>query len=270
MKTPITYLHGYDEKEQERLVKQALHLESYVYRGVDFSKCKKIIEVGSGVGAQTEILLKRFPHLQIDCVDLSEDQIAVAKKRLAGFIKSKQVRITHANAAHLPFRSETYDGAFICWFLEHAPDPVMILEEVKRVLASGGSVYCTEVFNQSFYLWPRCTSVKKYFEQYNRLQIELKGDPDIGPKIPTYLRDAGFHHIHSHARTLLYDKRHLRKRNETLKLWEELILSGSQGLLKKKKIKKEMIEKVHLEMKKVQDNPNSIFSYTFYQSIGQH
>lgn len=269
MKT-TTYLHGYDTHEQVRLIKQAQLLENYVFRGVDFSKCKKIIEVGSGVGAQTEILLKRFPHLQIDCVDLSEKQIEFAKQRLNPFIKSKQVKIIKANAAHLPMKAQSYDGAFICWFLEHVIDPTMILEEVKRVLKFGGSVYCSEVFNQSFFISPSSKIITKYFEEYNDLQKKIKGDPDIGPKVATFLRDVGFHDIQTHARTLHYDKRHAKRRTEVLIYWKELLLSGAPALIKSKKLTKSKVALLEVEIDKLINNPNSIFSYTFIQTVGKN
>ena len=66
------YLHGFDKKEQNRLVHQAQFLEEYVYDGVDLENDSKLLEVGCGVGAQTKILLKRFPDLKIHGVDISQ------------------------------------------------------------------------------------------------------------------------------------------------------------------------------------------------------
>ena len=72
----------FEKKEQERLAQQAKFLEPYVYEGIDLEFKKTLLEVGCGVGAQTEILLRRFPDLHIDGVDLSESQLSIAQKVL--------------------------------------------------------------------------------------------------------------------------------------------------------------------------------------------
>ncbi|MFZ9189301.1 MAG: class I SAM-dependent methyltransferase, partial [Algoriphagus sp.] len=79
------YVHGFDPVEQLRLKEQADFLAPMVFKEVDFSGCTHLLEVGSGVGAQTRILLERFPKLQITCVDASAVQLAQAKINLALF-----------------------------------------------------------------------------------------------------------------------------------------------------------------------------------------
>ena len=77
------YIHGYSPEEQDRLRRQAEFMEYTVYQDVNLSQASRLLEVGSGVGAQTEILLRRFPRLKIDCLDLNKDQLETARKSLA-------------------------------------------------------------------------------------------------------------------------------------------------------------------------------------------
>jgi len=86
------YLHGYSPEEQARLVKQARFLEPTVFENVNFSKQQKLLEVGCGVGAQTEILLRRFPHLKIHGIDSSKPQITRARARLAPLVNATPSR----------------------------------------------------------------------------------------------------------------------------------------------------------------------------------
>ena len=81
------YVHGFDSEEQLRLTEQAAILAPMVYKEVDFSDCNELLEVGSGVGAQTRILLEKFPKLKITCVDSSAVQLAKARINLGGFEK---------------------------------------------------------------------------------------------------------------------------------------------------------------------------------------
>src|SRR5690606_32973904 len=139
--------------------KQAKFLEQRVYRGINFSKAKHIIEVGCGVGAQTSILLKRFKHLKITAVDFSAEQLAVARKRLVKHIRSGRVRLIQMDAQKLGQLNEKFDGAFLCWFLEHVPDPAKVLMEVKKVLKRNATVYCSEVQNSSYFVDPYSPAV---------------------------------------------------------------------------------------------------------------
>src|SRR5689334_10270627 len=77
------YLHGYSQTERERLHRQARFLEPMVHDRLPYHRRKRLLEVGSGVGAQTEILLRRFPDLHVTGVELNEDQIAESLRFLA-------------------------------------------------------------------------------------------------------------------------------------------------------------------------------------------
>lgn len=77
-----TYLHGCSATEQARLLKQARLLEATLFNQLEYSGARGLLEVGSGVGAQTEILLRRFPGLHVTGVDLSEAQLVAARAHL--------------------------------------------------------------------------------------------------------------------------------------------------------------------------------------------
>ena len=81
-RTDTAYLHGLSAVEQARPVKQARIAESTVFRNIDYTDAQRLLEVGSGVGAQTEILLRRFPDLHATCVDLNQSQIDAARDNL--------------------------------------------------------------------------------------------------------------------------------------------------------------------------------------------
>ncbi|MGZ3727378.1 MAG: class I SAM-dependent methyltransferase, partial [Pseudobdellovibrio sp.] len=77
------YLHGFSEVEQMRLRKQAKFGEHMIYNTINLSNVTELLEVGCGVGAQSEILLRRFPDLKLTGIDRSEKQLAVAEHMLA-------------------------------------------------------------------------------------------------------------------------------------------------------------------------------------------
>src|SRR5690606_33463784 len=131
-----------------RLKRQARFTEFSVYQDVNFAGVKNLLEVGTGVGAQTEILLRRFPDLTITGIELSPKQIETAESFLSVQPLAKgRYTIKQMDASRMDFEGDTFDAAFLCWILEHVPAPQRVLSEVRRVLKTGAPVIVTEVMN---------------------------------------------------------------------------------------------------------------------------
>jgi len=263
------YIHGFTKEEQDRLLKQARVHEEIIFPKVDFSHCKNLLEIGSGVGAQTQILLERFPQLNIQCVDASDAQVARAKQTLAKPLKEGRVRINKGDALHLNFEENTFDGAFICWLLEHVPQPVEILEEVKRVLKPGGVLYCNEVFNASFYIHPYSPATLRFWFEFNDYQWSLRGDPFVGGKLANYLMEAGFQNITTKVLTHQYDNRMPKKRTAFIDYWTKLLLSGAPDLIKAKKITPKLVDEMKHELDTLKKQKDAVIFYSWILARGE-
>ena len=261
------YLHGFSPVEQARLKKQAEFLEQTIYKDVDFSRSKNVLEVGCGVGAQSEILLRRHPNIQLTGIDLSDAQLNAAKESLSKLSFAKdRYEVQKANAEDLPFESDSYDGSFLCWILEHVPEPERVLSEVRRVLRPGGKIIVTEVMNSSFFLEPYSPNVWKYWMAFNDHQYEIGGDPFIGAKLGNMLHSVGFKDIHTKLKVFHYDNRYSDRRKEMIDFWSELLLSGADELVQAEKVDEKLVEEVRKELKKVSRDPNAAFHYTGMQA----
>ena len=261
-----TYLHGFSGTEQQRLMTQARLLESSIFGQIDYGGARRLLEVGSGVGAQTEILLRRFPELHVTGVDLSETQLATARENLARTPWcSDRYTLQQADAGELPFEARSFDAAFLCWVLEHVPSPARVLSEVRRVLAPGSPVYITEVMNASFLLDPYSPHIWRYWMAFNDFQYDHGGDPFVGAKLGNLLLAGGFRDVHTEIKTIHLDNREPARRKTMIAFWEQLLLSAADQLLQAGSVDEETVEGMHREFRLVQNDPNAVFFYSFVQ-----
>jgi ubiquinone/menaquinone biosynthesis C-methylase UbiE len=265
--TEFPYLHGFSSTEQARLMRQARLAESTVFRNVDYADARRLLEIGSGVGAQTEILLRRFPDLHATCVDLNGQQVEAARRNLAAMPWfDGRYDLHQADATDLPFEPRSFDAAFLCWVLEHVPTPSRVLSEVRRVLMPGAPVYVTEVMNASFLLDPYSPNVWRYWMAFNDFQIDSGGDPFVGAKLGNLLLAGGFRDVSTEIKTFHLDNREPARRKTMIAFWEELLLSAADQLVAACKVTPEVVDGVRREMRQVQSDPNAVFFYSFVQA----
>lgn len=261
------YLHGFSPTEQARLQRQARIAESTIFRSIDYTGARRLLEIGSGVGAQTEILLRRFPDLHATCVDLSDAQLAAARDNLGRMPwLDGRFDLHRADATDLPFEPRSFDSAFLCWVLEHVPSPARVLSEVRRVLAPGSPVYITEVMNSSFLLDPYSPNVWRYWMAFNDFQYEHGGDPFVGAKLGNLLLAGGYRDVTTEIKTFHFDNREPARRKVMIGFWEELLLSAADKLVAAGAVTPDVVEGMRHEMQQVQSDPDAVFFYAFVQA----
>lgn len=265
------YVHGYSSIEQDRLKFQAQFTEQSIYGALDLSQMQSLLEVGVGVGAQSEILLRRFPSLRITGIDQSEAQLQAAREYLASksYAEGRYV-LKQMDATNMEFDSLMFDGAFICWVLEHVPSPERVLSEVRRVLKRGAKVYITEVMNHSFFLEPYSPNVWKYWMAMNDYQHEQTGDPFVGAKLGNLLLAQGFKEINTQVKTWHFDNRQPEQRKRYIEFWTQILLSAKDQLLKAKYIDQETLDNAQAELNQVARDPNAVFYFSFMQAEASH
>lgn len=261
------YLHGYSAEERDRLHRQARFLAPMVHDRLPYQRRKRLLEVGSGVGAQTEILLRHFPDLHVTGIEINDEQIAEARRFLGTVPWAKdRFEIQKADATALEFGSETFDGAFLCWVLEHVGDPARVLAEVRRVLVPGSPVVCNEVLNATFFIDPYSPDTLRYWTAFNEHQLAVGGDPFVGAKLGNLLQSVGFRDIVTEVKTFHFDNRDPAPRTEFLAYWTDLLLSGAPALLAANQVSAEVVEGMRKELARVARDPNSVFFYSFIQA----
>lgn len=260
------YLHGFSKKEQDRLYRQAAVLAAIIYKSIDFTNTRHLVEVGSGVGAQTEQLLAYFPHLKITGIDAEALQVARAREHLAAAIQSGRVTFDIGNALQLPYPDCHFDGAFVCWFLEHVQDPVAILRELRRVLVPGAPIYCNEVLNASFYVHPYSPATLQYWFHFNDQQWNLGGDPFVGGKLANLLMAAGYRDIETTLKYFHGDNRSPEARAGYIEYWTTLLLSGAPELIRVGKVSPELVQAMTAELASLKESADAVIFFAWVQA----
>ena len=266
-KTTQGYLHGFTPEEQERLYRQARIVEQRIHDRLPFQRSRRLLEVGCGVGAQTEILLRHFPDLHVTGVDASQANLEQARKHLSSLSWAQgRYNLAQEDASRLSAGTDNFDSAFLCWILEHVAEPALVLSEVRRVLRPGSRVVVTEVLNSSFFVAPYSPNTLAYWSAFNERQIELGGDPFVGAKLGNLLQRVGYRDIQTQVRTIHLDNRAPGERAEFLGFWSELLLSGAANLLEAGKVSTDTVEAMKAELEEVAHDPDAVFYYSFVQA----
>ena len=184
------YLHGYSDRETQRLQEQSWILEELLHTNTVYTAGNKVLEAGCGVGGQTIILAQRSPEAHFTSIDISEISLERAETHIASNGVTN-VDFQKADIMQLPFDDESFDHVFICFVLEHLSQPARALAEVKRILKNGGTLTVIEGDHGSCFWYPQTASSIHVWDCLIEAQKDLGHDPLIGRRLSPILHQSG-------------------------------------------------------------------------------
>jgi SAM-dependent methyltransferase len=192
--TANDYVHGYSERERQRLHDQSQTLAELLHHDTLYPAGSHVLEAGCGIGAQTVILARNNPQTRFTSIDASPVSIDAARAAIgrAGF---GNVIFQTEDIFRLPFSEASFDHIFVCFVLEHLREPVEALRRLQAVLKPGGTLTVIEGDHGSTFFHPRSDAAWRTIQCLIDVQAAIGGNALIGRELYPLVLDAGFREV---------------------------------------------------------------------------
>ena len=262
-----TYVHGYDEKEIQRLHDQAATLVDLLHADTAFPVGSAVLEAGCGVGAQTVAIAERSPGAHITSIDLSEVSLREARRAVKAN-KLSNVTLLQGDILELNFAPASFDHVFVCFVLEHLPRPVHALSALKRVLKPGGKLTAIEGDHGSTFFHPDNEYARRTIQCQVTLQATAGGDALIGRRLYPLLRESGFRDVLVSPRMVYADaSRPVMVDGFTRKTFTAMIEGIRKPALDNDLMSASDFEKGIAALRRAAEE-DGVFCYTFFKATG--
>jgi len=198
------YVHGYTARENVRLVDQATTLAGILHSDTVYPAGSNVLEAGCGVGAQTILLARNSPNAKFTAVDVSEDSLRAARERVSSQGLTN-VTFHRCDLFHLPYEENSFDHLFLCFVLEHLPNPMEALLCLRRVLKGGGTITVIEGDHGSAYFSPESPDARKAIRCLVDIQAGMGGNSLIGRELYPLLMKSNFVNVDVSPRMVYVD-----------------------------------------------------------------
>ena len=261
----VSYVHGYSERETERLYDQAGSVRDLIHSDTAYPPGSVVLEAGCGVGAQTLTLAQNSPKATFLSIDWAEGSLALARE-LINQNKISNVEFLHADIFNLPIDEECVDHIFVCHLLEHLFDPVAGLMILQKYLKRDGSITVFEGDHGSCYFHPQNKEATQAWNCLIEVQKKLGANSLIGRELFPLIKASEFRNVCVVPKMVYIDQAFPELResfvNKTIIPMVEGVKTQSLdlGLINERAWQKG-IEGLH----RTRTDENGVFCYTFFK-----
>lgn len=152
------------------------------------------LDVASGGGDVTTDLARRVgPSGRVLGIDLDDVAVTIARQeaREQGLANIEYRTIDVVDMVE----QGLFDVVYARFLLSHLPDPRRALTRMVSALRPRGVLVVEDVEFSAHFSFPDCPPFQDYVRLYSEAARARGGDPDIGPRLPALLGDAGVEDI---------------------------------------------------------------------------
>ena len=264
----MAYVHGYSDRETQRLLEQSLILEQLLHEGTHYPEGSRILEVGSGVGGQTRILSRRNPGAYFLALEITEESIAKARE-IASHEQITNVEYMNADLFNTSMDPECFDHVFVCFVLEHMNHPDRALKILSNALKTGGTITIIEGDHGSGFWTPETWESRLAWEGLIRSQRDLGHDPNIGRRVYPLLKGSGFSVQGVSPRWVYADRSNPELLDGVInKIIAPMVHSAEHQVLEAGYMDKDAWARGLKDIENVSRHPEGTFFYTWFKGVG--
>ncbi|WP_374984049.1 SAM-dependent methyltransferase [Streptomyces fradiae] len=159
---PNVHIGYWDTPDSEATIEEAMDRLTDVF--IDWLKAdgsSHVLDLGCGVGGPG-LRVVRQTGARVTGISISEEQIKTANRLAAEAGLADRAVFRHGDAMELPFADGSFDAVMALESICHMPDREHVLTDVARVLAPGGRLVLTDVFERHPRKEPRHPGIDKF------------------------------------------------------------------------------------------------------------
>jgi SAM-dependent methyltransferase len=162
-----------------------------------------VLDCGCGPGSFTVDLARLVAPGRVIGIDQEQTQFTVAVEQA----KDERLNVSFEQATiyDLPFGSDSFNAAFAHGLLSHLREPMRGLSEVRRVLKPGALFGVRDSDWSGALTYPPDPVIESGVAYLRQTVRTNGGDPDIGRRLGSMLRDSGFTNVRMTATYEVYD-----------------------------------------------------------------
>jgi phosphatidylethanolamine/phosphatidyl-N-methylethanolamine N-methyltransferase len=150
-----------------------------VVNAMDLRPGDKVLEVGVGTGLSLPMYP---PAVRVTGIDISQPMLEVARQRIARDGLGNVAALLEMDAEKLQFADHSFDKVVAMYVMSVVPDPVQVVNEMRRVCRAAGEIFILNHFHSRLPL-------VRDFERLLSPLSQLAGfRPDM--ELDAFLRDA--------------------------------------------------------------------------------
>lgn len=155
------------------------------------SRC---LDIGCGGGDVTfELARATGPTGRVIGVDLDETKIEMARRE-AEQQGLSNIAFEVRDVTEWEPR-DAFDVVYARFFLSHLANPGSLVAALRQHIRSAGVLVVEDIDFRGHFAEPPCPALSRYVEFYTASVQNRGGDPNIGPRLPRLLREAGFDEV---------------------------------------------------------------------------
>jgi SAM-dependent methyltransferase len=182
---------GLEGRERLRVLARVMWpTTSALFSRVGIEPTARCLDVGCGGGDVTRELAQIASEGFVVGADLDATNVALARAETAqAGMDNVEFRVD--DVVQPPADDQRFDVVYARFLFTHLADPAKALENITARVDPGGVLVVEDIDCSAHFCYPPSAAFARYVDWYIKTAHARGCDPNIGPRLPGLLRDAG-------------------------------------------------------------------------------